>query len=179
MTDDEWRDISDRIASTWPTAPGAVDGYRDDLDDLDPTAVERAIDDLLIDHRNEPPPARVLRARAEQVAPQVAAPYEPSAWDGEAPSAAGPRRRQPETSQEPERQSKTATVALILGLAGLFTLPLIVSTAAILVARRALSEIEADPDLGGGQRARIGRLLGWIGLSVMAIVIIVGVLASG
>jgi hypothetical protein len=180
VTDDEWRDIADRMDSTWPTAPGATAEYRDDLDHLRPAAVEKAIDELLIEYRTEPPPARVLRARAEEVAPDVGTPFEPSVWDDDEPSVptSEPRRRDPETSEPPPRQSRTATVALILGMAGLFTVPLLVSTAAILVARRALAEIEADPGLGGAQRARTGRLLGWIGLSVMATVIVVGVLAS-
>lgn len=65
MRDDRWRDIADRIESTWPGEPGLGDSYRDDLDDLRPEVVEAAIDALLIDHRNAAPSPSAVRRAAE------------------------------------------------------------------------------------------------------------------
>ncbi len=180
MTDDEWGGIAERIASTWPTDAGDPARYRDELDHLDPAAVEAALDDMLIEYRTEAPPPGAVRARAEAVPAAEVAPFEP-AGGGEGPAAQepaapAPRGRTPEPG--PERESARATVALILGVAGLVTLPLVVSVAAIVVARSALAEIAADPGLGGERRARTGMLLGWIGLGILALTIVVGVIVG-
>lgn len=186
VTDDEWGEIADRIASTWPTDAGDPARYRDELDHLDPGAVEAALDELLIEYRTEAPPARVLRERAEAVPPAELAPYEPSVWDDEEPqgrqqpggptAATPPSRRTPEAA--PARESTRATVALVLGVVGLVTFPVVVSVAAIVVANTALAQIAADPGLGGERRARTGRLLGFIGLAIVAMTIAIGVVVG-
>ena len=180
MTDDDWRRIADRIASTWPGPVGAGDRYRDHLDDLDPDAVEEALDGLLIEYRNEAPPPRVVREHAREITPGGHAPPASSAYDqaAEAPVATvgdDPVLAPPDA---PSRESRRATVALILGVAGLVTIPIVLSVAAILVGNRALDEIARIPGLGGERRARTGRVLGWIGLAIMAITVIIGFVAG-
>ncbi|WP_217915380.1 DUF4190 domain-containing protein [Miltoncostaea marina] len=78
------------------------------------------------------------------------------------------------------RESGRATAALVLGVAGLFLLPLVCSVMAIRVGGQALREIEAHPDLGGAERARAGRALGWIGIVawLAAVVLAIVILAS-
>lgn len=179
MTDDEWARIADRIASTWPGPDGDAEGYREHLDDLPPEAVERALDDLLIEYRNEPPPPRAVRERALD-APGAVAPAGRDRDDGEADDGAGEpvEAYRSEGAPEGPRQSPKATVALILGVAGLITIPIVFSIAAIVVGTRALREIAASPGLGGATRARLGRALGWFGIAVMAIVVVVGLVVG-
>ena len=73
------------------------------------------------------------------------------------------------------RESGRATAAVVLGVAGLFLLPLVCSVMAIRVGGQALREIEADPDLGGADRARAGRALGWIGLVAWAAAVVLAI----
>lgn len=160
MREDEWRRIADRIESTWPGEPGAGERYRSALDDLAPEAVHEALDGLLISHRTEAPSPRAVRAAAR---------------DLEAPSTPDPASR-PASGRPPE--SRRATLALILGVAGLITVPVLVSAAAVVVGTSALREIDATPGLGGARRARTGRVLGWIGLAMMAVAIAVGVVSG-
>ena len=178
MTDDEWGGIAERIASTWPTGAADPARYRAALDHLDPAAVEAGLDALLLDPRTGAPPTAVLRERAEGVAPAAIAPVGPVACDDDARPGTGdpPAGRRPEPG--PERRSTRATAALVLGVAGLVTIPVVVSVAALVVARGALAEIAADPGLGGARRARTGRALGWIGLAIMAVTIVVGIVAG-
>ena len=87
-----------------------------------------------------------------------------------------PPRTRP--AQDAPPASRRATAALILGTAGLVTVPVVVSIIAIVTANRALAEIEENPGLGGAQRARTGRLLGYIELAVVALTIVVGVIIA-
>lgn len=182
MTDDEWRRIADRIGSTWPGPASDAARYRDDLGDLPFEAVEQALDDLLIEYRNEAPPPRTVRGRARSAAPaddgldheddDVAVVDGPEGGDvPESPAG--------DEAPEGPRESQRATVALILGVAGLITIPIVFSVAAIVVGTRALRDIEATPGLGGATRARLGRALGWFGIAVMAIIVIVGLAVGG
>jgi hypothetical protein len=176
MTEEQWRRIADRIESTWPGEPDAAEAYRSDLDPLDPDAVERALDDLLIDHRNEAPPPRVVRDRAREIAsaggPSQASDYDAAANAPPPTLGDGPATTPPPGT--PPRESRRATVALILGVGGLVTIPIILSVAAIVVANGALAEIARTPGLGGEKRARVGRVLGWIGIGIMVVTVIVG-----
>lgn len=64
--------------------------------------------------------------------------------------------------------SSSATMSLIFGILGLAgVLPLIGSIVAIFTARSALREIAARPgQVGGADSARIGQILGYIGLGI-------------
>lgn len=191
MHDEQWRRIADRIESTWPGEPGEGDRYREELADLDPQAVDAALDSLLIDHRNAAPSPRVVRERVAELPPEEM-PGETSGWgedpsssewsseetppEAAAPTAPAPGRSRP--VEDAPTESRRATVALILGAAGFVTVPLVVSVIAIVVANGALAEIEADPSLGGAQRARIGRLLGWIGITIAVLTVVIGVIVG-
>lgn len=184
MDDAQWGRIADRIESTWPGEAGWGDSYRDELGGLSPEAVERALDDLLIEYRNGPPPPDVVRRHAAAIPADELAPPDPAGWqeapagagEGAAPEPATPSHSRP--AQEVPPESRLATVALILGAAGLVTVPIVVSVIAIVVANRALAEIEANPGLGGAQRARTGRLLGYIELTLVALTIVLGVVIA-
>ncbi len=191
MSDEQWRRIADRIESTWPGEPGAGDRYREELGDLDPEAVDAALDGLLIDHRNAAPPPGVVRDAVEALpagetddgGSGAGAAAEPGGgWDtadapaGRAGPGAPPPASRPVAGPRPE--SRRATVALILGAAGFVTIPVVVSVIAIVVANQALREIAADPELAGEQRARVGRVLGYIELTVVALTVLIGVLVA-
>lgn len=181
MTEDAWRRIADRIESTWPGPAGAADRYRDQLDDLDPESVEQALDGLLIEYRNEAPSPRVVRERAREIPPDADGPSESPGYDAATDAPASTVEGDPllaPSAGEPRRESQKATVALILGVAGLITIPIVLSVAAVIVGNRALDEIARSPGLGGARKARTGRVLGWIGLAIMVITVIVALVAG-
>ncbi len=104
---------------------------------------------------------------------------DPAAWDpGPDPPGTGAPAPVSRPASAAPVESRRATVALILGAAGFVTIPILVSTAAIVVANQALREIAADPGLAGEQRARVGRALGWIELAIIAITIVVAVIVG-
>jgi len=74
------------------------------------------------------------------------------------------------------RTSGAAIASLVLGIVGLFVIPLITSIAAIFLGRRAQREIAENPGLSGEGLAKAGVVLGWIGVALMVAGIIVGVL---
>lgn len=173
MNDEQWRRIAGRIESTWPGA-SAGEGYRAELGDMPPGAVERALDELLIEYRNAAPPADVVRRHAAAVSADAAV---VGASAGEPPpTTPPPTHTRPAQDAPPE--SRRATAALILGTAGLVTVPVVVSIIAIVTANRALAEIEENPGLGGAQRARTGRMLGYIELTIVALAIVIGVIIA-
>ena len=81
-----------------------------------------------------------------------------------------------ELTRTAERTSGNAIVSLVLGITGLFVLPLVLSVLAIVFARRAQAEIGATPGLGGRGIARAGEILGWIGVAIGILTVLVLVL---
>jgi hypothetical protein len=63
------------------------------------------------------------------------------------------------------KTSRKAVASLVLGIAGLFPLPVVASVSAILLASLAAREISASGGtVGGMEYARSGRILGMVGL---------------
>ena len=70
----------------------------------------------------------------------------------------------------------SAITALVLGIAGIFVLPLILSIPAIVVGKKAQSKIEASGGtLGGAELAKAGVICGWIGTG-LGILFLVGII---
>jgi uncharacterized protein DUF4190 len=64
----------------------------------------------------------------------------------------------------------------VLGICGLVFFPLIPSILAIVFGRSARNEIEAQPGLGGGGMATAGIVLGWIGIALVVVGVLLFVL---
>ena len=77
----------------------------------------------------------------------------------------------------PSQDDKLAKYSLIAGVIGLFGFfPLVASIFAIVLGRKALAQINAQPQsYSGEQSARNGILLGWIGLGLNTFFICAGV----
>lgn len=67
------------------------------------------------------------------------------------------------------RTSSKAVSALVLGILGVFVVPLVCSILAIVLGRQAKREIEADPHLGGDAMATAGTVLGIVGICLFAV----------
>ena len=72
--------------------------------------------------------------------------------------------------------SGSAIASLVLGIVGLFAIPLICSIAAIFLGRRAQREIAESPEVSGEGLAKAGVILGWIGVALMLIGLVVGLI---
>jgi hypothetical protein len=70
------------------------------------------------------------------------------------------------------RTSGLATSSIVLGIAGLFILPLVAPILAIVFGSKARKEIAADPSIGGAGLARAGVILGWVGLALTVVVLL-------
>jgi hypothetical protein len=69
--------------------------------------------------------------------------------------------------------SGKATAALILGILGVLSCQ-VLGIAAIILGNEATAEIAASEGrLGGEQLAKVGIILGWIGVALLALVIVV------
>ncbi len=75
-----------------------------------------------------------------------------------------------------QRTSGNAIASLILGIAGLFVFPLIPSILAVVLGRKAREEMAADSSVGGDGFASAGVVLGWIGIALSAIGILIAIL---
>ena len=75
------------------------------------------------------------------------------------------------------RMEGTAVAALILGIFGIISCPLILSVPALIVGNQALSKIRQDPTLQGEGLARAGVVLGWCGVGLGLLFIIGAVIA--
>lgn len=75
---------------------------------------------------------------------------------------------------------KLARYSLIAGIVGLFGLfPLVASLVAIMLGRKALEQIQQQPDVYTGEKtARNGVLLGWIGLGITLLTVSCGLLLN-
>lgn len=76
----------------------------------------------------------------------------------------------------------SAIVSLVLGIAGIFVIPLILSIPAIIVGKSAQRKIEASGGtLGGAELAKAGIITGWIGvvLGVLGLLAIIVLFAFG
>ena len=71
------------------------------------------------------------------------------------------------------KTSGYAIAAFILGIGGLLVFPLVLSIAAIIVAGKAREEIGRDTDITGDGLATAGLVLGWVGVVVGLIEVIV------
>ena len=74
------------------------------------------------------------------------------------------------------RTEGLAITSLVLGIAGFFVCPFVLSILAIVFGNQARTKIRNDPSLGGEPLARAGIILGWIGIGVAVIVIVVFIL---
>src|SRR5512140_3371363 len=63
--------------------------------------------------------------------------------------------------------SGKAIASLVLGLLGLFAIPVIGSVLAIVLGGQAKREIAAEPRLGGEGLASAGVILGWVGVGLV------------
>jgi hypothetical protein len=90
-------------------------------------------------------------------------PQQPGQW--QPPAQAGG----PQFAQAPAGQQRTpgkATAALVLGIIGIFILPIVCSTLAIIFGVQARNEIDRDPSLGGRGLATAGMVLGIVGIAL-------------
>lgn len=73
------------------------------------------------------------------------------------------------------RTEGRAVAALILGILGIISCPLILSVPAIIVGNQAQQKIREDPSLEGEGLARAGVIMGWVGVGIAALGILVGI----
>jgi hypothetical protein len=75
--------------------------------------------------------------------------------------------------QTAQRTSGYAIAALVLGIAGFFVFPLIPSILAVVFGTKAKDEIRANPAVGGEGIATAGVILGWVGIAITAVGLVV------
>jgi hypothetical protein len=73
----------------------------------------------------------------------------------------------------PRRTEGSAIASLVLGIAGLVICPLVCSILAIIFGNQAKGKIAADPSLEGESMAKAGIVLGWIGVALTILWIVV------
>ena len=113
---------------------------------------------------------------------------QPGSWQEPAPPQQpvqqGGWQRAPDGSWVQVGGSQTSgksTAALVLGILGLFVCPLICSVLALIFGYRARGEIDASGGrMGGRGSATAGIVLGWIGVALVAVfLILLGIGLSG
>ena len=72
-----------------------------------------------------------------------------------------------------EGNARNATVSLVMGILGLVICPLVCSPLAIVFGRRAQDEIRTRPGVGGAGMAKAGVILGWVGLALFVLGVII------
>jgi hypothetical protein len=81
----------------------------------------------------------------------------------------------PTAPREPTqaRQNPTAgVVSLVMGILGLIGLPLIGSILALVFGYQSRREVEAQPAVYTDDLGRIGRVLGWVGIGLAAVMLL-------
>ena len=68
--------------------------------------------------------------------------------------------------------SGNAIASLVLGIAGLVIFPLVPSILAIVLGRSAKRDIRERPGLGGEGLATAGIVLGWVGVALVALAVV-------
>jgi hypothetical protein len=69
----------------------------------------------------------------------------------------------------PQRTSGLAIASLACGIAGFVVAPVLASIAAIVLGSMARDELRRDPTLGGEGMATAGLVLGWLGIALPAL----------
>ena len=78
--------------------------------------------------------------------------------------------------QAAQRTSGYAVASLVLGIAGFLVFPLIPSILAVIFGQKAKEEIRANAAVGGEGLATAGVVLGWVGIAISAIFLVLGFL---
>ena len=74
----------------------------------------------------------------------------------------------------PPQSSGNATAALVLGICGIFVCPIVCSILAIVFAGKAYAEIDySGGRIGGRGMAQAGKILGWVGLALWGLALLV------
>lgn len=77
----------------------------------------------------------------------------------------------------PTQTDSSAIISLVLGIAGIFVLPLILSIPAIIIGKKSEQTIaESGGTLSGAELAKAGIITGWIGVGLAAAGIVVAIL---
>jgi hypothetical protein len=71
-----------------------------------------------------------------------------------------------------------AVASLVLGIAGLVVCPLVCSIIAIVLGNQAKARIAIDPSIEGEGMARAGVILGWVGVGIAGVFIVLWVLGA-
>jgi hypothetical protein len=77
------------------------------------------------------------------------------------------------------RTSGLAIASLVLGIVGLVAVPLVASIIAIVLGKSAQRDIRRDPRLGGDGLASAGIVLGWIGVGLVVVGLLLFVALAG
>ena len=80
------------------------------------------------------------------------------------------------TGPPAEGTSGNAIASLVLGIAGLVIFPLVPSILAIFLGRSAKRDIRQRPGLGGEGLATAGIVLGWVGVALIALAVVLFVM---
>ena len=82
-------------------------------------------------------------------------------------------RRQPTSVVAAGPTSGSAIASLIFGIAGLIVCPVVCSVLAVIFGAQANKQLQADPNLQGAGMAKAGIVLGWVGIGVALLGLIV------
>jgi hypothetical protein len=76
--------------------------------------------------------------------------------------------------QTVQRQNPSSGLAsLVLGILGLVALPLIGSILALVFGYQSRNEVRANPDVYRDDYGQVGRILGWIGVGLAALALLI------
>ena len=110
--------------------------------------------------------------------PPPASGQPPAAYPPQAPPPGVPYQPAPYAVMAPVSNSK-ATASLVLGIVGLFVCPIICSALALILGYSARNEIAASGGrMTGDTNATAGIILGWVGLALAIIGVIIGIIIA-
>ena len=72
-----------------------------------------------------------------------------------------------------QRTSGYAIASLILGIAGFVVFPIVPSILAVVFGQKAREELRREPTLGGEGLATAGIVLGWVGIGIVGLLVLV------